>query len=131
MGGHGALICALKNPGVYRSVSAFAPICNPVVCGWGEGCFGAYLGDNRETWKTYDATCLIEAGAETMPLFIDQGTADEFLADQLYPQNLQAACRARDVPLTLRMQEGYDHSYHFIATFIGEHLAWHAAALKT
>jgi S-formylglutathione hydrolase len=130
MGGHGALICALKNPGVYRSVSAFAPICNPVVSGWGEGCFGAYLGDNRETWKTYDATCLIEAGAETMPLFIDQGTADEFLAEQLYPQNLQAACSARDFPLTLRMQEGYDHSYHFIATFIGEHLAWHAAALK-
>jgi len=130
MGGHGALICALKNPGVYRSVSAFAPICNPVVSGWGEGCFGAYLGDDRETWKSYDATCLIEAGAEAMPLLIDQGTADEFLAEQLYPQNLQAACSARDFPLTLRMQEGYDHSYHFIATFIGEHLAWHAAALK-
>jgi S-formylglutathione hydrolase len=130
MGGHGALICALKNPGSYRSVSAFAPICNPVLCGWGQGCLGAYLGEDRETWKAYDATCLIEAGAEAMPLFIDQGTADEFLAEQLYPQNLQAACRARDIPLTLRMQEGYDHSYHFIATFIGEHLAWHAAALK-
>jgi S-formylglutathione hydrolase len=130
MGGHGALICALKNPGSYRSVSAFAPICNPMVCGWGQGCFGAYLGDDHETWKAYDATCLIEAGAAAMPLFIDQGTADEFLAEQLYPQNLQAACRQRGFPLTLRMQDGYDHSYHFIATFIGEHLAWHAAALK-
>ncbi len=129
MGGHGALICALKNPASYRSVSAFAPICNPVACGWGQTCFGAYLGDDRETWNAYDATCLIEAGADAMPLLIDQGTADEFLAEQLYPQNLQAACRARDFPLTLRMQDGYDHSYHFIATFIGEHLAWHAAAL--
>lgn len=130
MGGHGALICALKNPGSYRSVSAFAPVCNPVVCGWGQGCFGAYLGDDRESWKAYDATCLIEAGAPTVPMLVDQGTADEFLAEQLYPGNLEAACRAREVPLTLRMQEGYDHSYHFIATFIGEHLAWHAQALK-
>jgi len=130
MGGHGALVCALKNPGSYRSVSAFAPICNPVVCGWGQGCFGAYLGDDRESWEAYDATCLIEAGAAAMPLLIDQGTADEFLAEQLYPENLQAACDARDFPLTLRMQDGYDHSYHFIATFIGEHLAWHAQALK-
>ena len=130
MGGHGALICALKNPDSYRSVSAFAPICNPVVCGWGQGCFGAYLGDDRESWKAYDATCLIEAGAAAMPILIDQGTADEFLAEQLYHQNLEAVCQAREFPLTLRMQEGYDHSYHFIATFIGEHLAWHAQALK-
>jgi S-formylglutathione hydrolase len=130
MGGHGALICALKNPGSYRSVSAFAPICNPVQCGWGQGCFSAYLGGDRDAWNAYDATCLIEAGAHSTPLLIDQGTADEFLAEQLYPHKLQAACRARDIPLTLRMQEGYDHSYHFIATFIGEHLAWHAAALN-
>lgn len=129
MGGHGALICAIRNPGLYRSVSAFSPICNPIVCGWGEGCFSAYLGDDRELWKQYDATCLIESGAESPPLFIDQGTDDEFLADQLYPQNLKAACDQRGVPCNLRMQEGYDHSYHYIATFIGEHLAYHAKAL--
>ncbi len=130
MGGHGALICALKEPGAYRSVSAFAPICHPTVCGWGEGCFSAYLGDDRETWKAYDATELIRSGAEWLPMLIDQGTGDEFLADQLYPDHLQAACEERGIPLTLRMQEDYDHSYHFIATFIGEHLAYHAAALR-
>ena len=130
MGGHGALLCALRNAGGYRSVSAFAPICNPTRCSWGETCFSAYLGDDRETWKTYDATCLIEAGAQPIPLLIDQGSADEFLADQLYPKHLQAACTARNFPLTLRIQEGYDHSYHFISTFIGEHLAWHARALN-
>ena len=130
MGGHGALICALKNPGSYRSVSAFAPICNPVQSPWGKGCFSAYLGEDRETWKTYDATCLVEAGATAIPLLIDQGSADEFLAEQLYPNNLEAACKIHDFPLTLRWQEGYDHSYHFIATFIGEHLSWHAAALR-
>lgn len=129
MGGHGALICALKNPHSYRSVSAFAPICNPVRSPWGENCFSTYLGEDREAWKAWDATCLIEAGAKPVPLLIDQGTADEFLAEQLHPQQLQAACAARDFPLTARMQDGYDHSYHFIATFIGEHLAWHAAAL--
>jgi len=130
MGGHGALLCALRNAGGYRSVSAFSPICNPTRCSWGETCFSAYLGDDREAWKAYDATCLIEAGAQPVPLLIDQGSADEFLADQLYPKNLEAACRAQNFPLTLRMQEGYDHSYHFISTFIGEHLAWHARALK-
>jgi S-formylglutathione hydrolase len=131
MGGHGALLCALRNAGGYRCVSAFAPICNPTRCSWGETCFSAYLGDDREAWKAYDATCLIEAGgAQPVPLLIDQGSADEFLADQLYPKNLEAACKARNFPLTLRMQEGYDHSYHFISTFIGEHLAWHARALK-
>ena len=130
MGGHGALICALKNPGAYRSVSAFAPICHPTVCGWGEGCFGAYLGEDREAWKTYDATELVAAGAEALPLLIEQGSADEFLAEQLYPQDLEATCSARGFPLTLRMRDGYDHSYHFIASFIGEHLAYHAAALK-
>jgi len=129
MGGHGALICALKEAGSYRSVSAFAPVCHPMVCGWGEGCFGAYLGDDQEAWRAYDATGLIKAGAAEIPLLIDQGTSDEFLDGQLYPQDLQATCRERDFPLTLRMQDGYDHSYHFIATFIGEHLAYHAEAL--
>jgi len=130
MGGHGALICALKNPGAYRSVSAFAPICNPVNSGWGEGCFSAYLGERRADWEAWDATCLIEAGAQPIPLLIDQGTADEFLPDQLHPRNLEAACARRRFPLTLRWQEGYDHSYHFIASFIGEHLALHARALR-
>jgi S-formylglutathione hydrolase len=131
MGGHGALICALKNPGAYQSVSAFAPICNPSVSGWGQTCFEAYLGDDREAWDAYDATALVVAGAAPFPLLIDSGTGDEFLAEQLYPQNLEAACRERDFPLTLRMQEDYDHSYHFIATFIGEHLAYHAGKLHS
>jgi len=130
MGGHGALICALKNPGLYQSVSAFAPICHPVDCGWGQGCFGAYLGDDQEAWKAWDATELVKAGATPIPLFIDQGTGDEFLADgQLHPEALIEACKQRDIPITLRMQEDYDHSYHFIASFIGEHLAYHARHL--
>lgn len=130
MGGHGALICALKKAGAYRSVSAFAPICHPVKCSWGEGCFSAYLGDNRELWKQYDATELVKSGCEPMPALIDHGLADEFLEDQLFPQDLQAAYQQRGAPLTIRMHEGYDHSYHFIATFIGEHLAYHAKALR-
>jgi len=130
MGGHGALVCALRNPDQYCSVSAFAPIANPSVCPWGKGCFGAYLGQDRNTWRAYDATYLVEDGARIAEILIDQGTDDEFLAEQLYPQNLRAACRAQDLALTLRMQDGYDHSYHFIATFIGEHLAWHAERLR-
>lgn len=131
MGGHGALICALKNPGAYRSVSALAPVCNPSVGGWGQTCFSAYLGEDRETWQAYDATALVAAGAPPIPLFIDSGTRDEFLVKQLYPQNLEAACRTRDFPLTLRMQADYGHSYHFVASFIGEHLAYHARHLQT
>jgi S-formylglutathione hydrolase len=129
MGGHGALICSLKNPGMYASVSAFSPICNPVISPWGQECFNTYLGDDRGIWEAWDSTCLIQAGAPLPPALIDHGTADEFLDEQLFPQNLQAACAARGIPLTLRMQDGYDHSYHFIATFIGEHLAFHARAL--
>jgi len=129
MGGHGALICALKNPAMYRSVSAFSPICHPMVCEWGKGCFSAYLGNNQQSWEAYDATCLVMAGAEKIPLLIDHGLDDEFLAEQLYPSQLEEACKTNDFPLTLRMHEGYDHSYHFIATFIGEHLAYHAQAL--
>jgi S-formylglutathione hydrolase len=130
MGGHGALICALKEAGAYRSVSAFSPICHPVKSPWGEGCFEAYLGDDQEQWKAWDATELVKAGHSALPALIDQGTSDEFLAGQLFPQDLQAACAAQGGSLTLRMQEGYDHSYHFIATFIGEHLAYHAEALQ-
>ncbi|MDG4553726.1 MAG: S-formylglutathione hydrolase [Candidatus Competibacter sp.] len=130
MGGHGALICALREPERYRSVSAFAPICHPMACGWGQGCFKAYLGPNREDWVAYDAVRLIEEGAQAIPLLIDQGTDDEFLAQQLHPMSLERVCAARDFPLTLRWREGYDHSYHFIATFIGEHLAYHARTLR-
>lgn len=129
MGGHGALICSLKNPGKYQSVSAFSPICNPVICGWGQGCLGVYLGDDEELWKAYDATELIKSDAESLPLFIDQGEDDEFLEGQLFPQNLEAACKKRDIPITLRMQAGYDHSYYFIASFIGDHIAYHAGKL--
>jgi len=129
MGGHGALICALKETGAYQSVSAFAPINHPSRCGWGQGCFEAYLGGNQDHWKAYDATELILAGAEKIPLLIDQGTADEFLQDQLFPQDLLDACKKMDFPVKLRMQQGYDHSYHFIASFIGEHLAYHAGYL--
>jgi len=130
MGGHGALICALKKPMFYCSVSAFAPICKPMASSWGQGCFTNYLGVNKQHWETYDATCLVQAGAEKIPLLIDHGLDDEFLAEHLYPQHLQRVCDERDFPLTLRMHEGYDHSYHFIATFIGEHLAYHAQALR-
>ena len=131
MGGHGALICALKNPSVYKSVSAFSPICNPVNCGWGETCFDAYLGEDARGWQAYDATALIDAGAKVSAILIDQGTADEFYDEkQLLPENFQAACDREGQPVNIRMQQGYDHSYHFIATFIGEHIAYHAKALK-
>lgn len=129
MGGHGALICALKESGAYKSVSAFSPINHPSHCAWGEGCFNAYLGDDKENWKNYDATELVLAGADKIPLLIDHGTSDEFLEDQLHPKDLLNACEQMNYPINLRMQEGYDHSYHFISTFIGEHLRYHAEAL--
>ena len=129
MGGHGALMIALKNPGRYRSVSAFSPIVAPSQVPWGEKAFAAYLGDDREAWKRYDATELIAAASEKLPLLIDQGDADEFLHMQLKPDLLQAAAEAASHPLTLRLQPGYDHSYYFIASFIGDHIAHHAKAL--
>ncbi|MEN1929798.1 S-formylglutathione hydrolase [Luteimonas sp. MJ250] len=130
MGGHGALAIALKNPGRYRSVSAFSPIVAPSQVPWGEKAFGAYLGDDREAWKQYDTVELVKTAKERLPLLVDQGDADEFLDNQLRPQLLQAACEAAGHPLTLRMQPGYDHSYYFIASFIGDHVAHHAAALR-
>jgi len=131
MGGHGALICALKNPDAYRSVSAFSPICNPMECGWGQGCFSAYLGEDKTLWKQYDATELVRSGQTADSILIDQGTADEFYDEgQLLPENFHTVCQQAGQPVTLRMQEGYDHSYHFISSFIGEHIAYHAAALK-
>ena len=131
MGGHGALICALKNPHNYRSVSAFSPICNPIECGWGQGCFSAYLGDDKNQWKQYDATELIKSGAKIDSILIDQGTADEFYDEgQLLPENFKVACQNSGQVLNLRMKEGYDHSYHFISSFVGEHIAYHAKVLK-
>ena len=130
MGGHGALTVALKNPGRYRSVSAFSPIVAPSQVPWGEKAFTAYLGDDREAWKAWDATALVADAKERLPLLIDQGDDDEFLAVQLRPELLQAACEAAGHPLQLRMQPGYDHSYYFIESFIGEHIAHHARALK-
>ena len=131
MGGHGAMISALKNPGRYKSVSAFAPIANPVNCAWGEGCFGAYLGSNKEQWQDWDSICLMEAGAECPPLLVDQGGSDNFLAEQLSFPQLQTTCEKRGLDATLRLQEHYDHSYHFIASFIGEHIAFHAKHLHS
>jgi len=130
MGGHGALVIALRNPGRYRSVSAFSPIVAPSQVPWGEKALGAYLGADREAWTQYDATALIANAKERLHLLIDQGDADEFLANQLKPQLLQATCEAAGHPLTLRLQSGHDHSYYFIASFIGEHITHHAAALK-
>ncbi|MGY0561094.1 S-formylglutathione hydrolase [Luteimonas sp. A277] len=131
MGGHGALMIALKNPGRYRSVSAFSPIVAPTQVPWGEKAFGAYLGDDREAWKQYDTVELVKRGAaEKLPLLIDQGDADEFLEGQLKPQLLREAAEAAGHPLELRMQPGYDHSYYFISSFIGDHIAHHAKALK-
>ena len=130
MGGHGALVVALKNPGRYRSVSAFSPIVAPSQVPWGEKAFSNYLGEGRAEWKQWDATALVADAIERLPLLVDQGDADEFLANQLKPELLRAACEAADHPLALRLQPGYDHSYYFIESFIGEHIAHHAAALK-
>ena len=131
MGGHGALICALKLPGEYRSVSAFSPITNPINCGWGKGCFGVYLGDDETAWEAYDASCLVRGGARVGDILIDQGEADEFLHEgQLLPDNFQAACDDAGQSLRIRMQPGYDHSYHFIASFIEDHFDYHASFLK-
>ena len=130
MGGHGALVLALRNPGRYRSVSAFSPIVAPTQVPWGEKAFSAYLGDDRDAWREWDACALIADARERLPLLVDQGLADEFLENQLRPELLREACEAAGHPLELRLQPGYDHSYYFIASFIGEHLAHHARALK-
>ena len=130
MGGHGALTIALRNPGRYRSVSAFAPIVAPAQVPWGEKAFTAYLGSDRTAWARYDATELLKTAAERLPLLVDQGEADEFLAAQLKPELLREACAKANHPLTLRLHPGYDHSYYFVASFIGEHIAWHARAMR-
>ena len=130
MGGHGALMIALKNPGRYRSVSAFSPIVAPSQVPWGEKAFSAYLGDDRAQWLAWDTCALIASAQERLPLLVDQGEADEFLEGQLKPELLERACEKAGHPLTLRRQAGYDHSYYFIASFVGEHVAWHAGELK-
>jgi S-formylglutathione hydrolase len=130
MGGHGALICALRNPGRYRSLSAFAPICSPSRCPWGEKALTGYLGSDRAAWQDYDATLLAARSDWSEEVLIDQGTSDEFLHEQLKPHLLQAAFAQAGFPLTLRYQAGYDHSYYFMASFMADHLAHHARILK-
>jgi S-formylglutathione hydrolase len=129
MGGHGALVCALRNPEQYRSVSAFAPIAAPMQCPWGVKAFSGYLGQDRTAWAQYDASALVAAKRYERTLLVDQGTADKFLAEQLKPELLEAACSKSGTPLKLRRQEGYDHGYYFISTFVADHLQHHAAFL--
>ena len=129
MGGHGAISLALKHPGMYRSVSAFSPICAPASCPWGRKAFYAYLGSDESRWKQYDSCELIREGAPQIPLLVDQGAADPFLEEQLRPELLLAACEEVGFPLTYREQMGYDHSYFFIASFIEDHLRFHAKYL--
>ncbi|WOP15563.1 S-formylglutathione hydrolase [Ottowia sp. SB7-C50] len=130
MGGHGALTLALRHPGRYQSVSAFSPIVAPTQVPWGQKAFKAYLGDDVAAWKPHDTVELIASAKERLPLLVDQGEGDEFLAGQLKPELLKAACEKAGHPLTLRLQPGYDHSYYFIASFIGDHFAHHAKALR-
>jgi S-formylglutathione hydrolase len=129
MGGHGALTVALRNPSRFRSVSAFAPIVAPAQVPWGEKALAAYLGPDRAAWRAHDAVALIEDGARLPELLVDQGAADNFLVEQLRPELLEAACAAAGIPLDLRRQPGYDHSYYFISSFMADHLRWHAARL--
>ena len=129
MGGHGALTIALKNPDRFRSVSAFSPIVAPSQVPWGEKALSRYLGEDRAAWRGYDAVSLIEDGARVDAILVDQGDQDQFLEGQLRPQLLEAACEKAGIPLTLRLQPGYDHSYYFIGTFIADHLRWHAERL--
>lgn len=129
MGGHGALTIALKNPGRYQSVSAFSPICAPTQCPWGEKAFAHYLGGDREQWLDYDACALVAKAQERLPLLVDQGASDEFLQEQLKPDLLKAACELHQHPLTLRVHKGYDHSYYFVSSFMGDHIKHHADVL--
>ncbi len=129
MGGHGALVAALRHPDKFKTVSAFAPICAPSACPWGEKAFTGYLGPDRASWAEWDASELVKAGRRTSRILIDQGTADQFLAGQLHPHLLEAACEAAGQPLTLRMREGYDHSYFTIQTFMEDHVTHHMRVL--
>jgi S-formylglutathione hydrolase len=130
MGGHGALVCAMRNPGQYRSLSAFAPITAPMRCAWGKKAFRGYLGEDHAAWQEYDASELVSRVRFAGPILIDQGLADKFLSEQLYPEVFEAACRKAGQPLTLRRQQGYDHGYFFISTFMEDHLRHHASQLS-
>lgn len=130
MGGHGAMICALKNPDTYKSVSAFAPICAPSKTDWGKNAFTKYLGSDENSWRAYDTVALIEDGNSVPEILVDQGTSDEFLETGIRVNLLEAACRDKGIELTLRMHEGYDHSYYFISSFMADHIAWHAKHLS-
>jgi S-formylglutathione hydrolase len=129
MGGHGALVLALRHPGRFKSVSAFAPIVAPSQVPWGQKALPLYLGDNPESWAQHDACALIAAGARLPELLVDQGLTDQFLETQLQPERLEAACTAAGIPLTLRRHAGYDHSYWFIQSFVADHLRWHRERL--
>jgi S-formylglutathione hydrolase len=129
MGGHGALTIALRNPGRFRSVSAFSPIVSPLDCPWGEKALAGYIGPDKTVWRQYDACALIEDGAQLPELLIDQGDADTFLVEQLKTHLLVDACSKAGIPASIRMQPGYDHSYYFISTFIADHVRWHAERL--
>ena len=129
MGGHGALTIALRNPGKFSSASAFAPIVNPLNVPWGQKAFTAYLGEDQASWKEYDSCWLMQNTADQLPILIDQGENDQFLAEQLQPQNLEAVAAETNFPLTVRMQPGYDHSYFFISSFVEDHLRFHAKYL--
>lgn len=129
MGGHGALTIGLRNPDRFKSVSAFAPIVSPLNCPWGHKALGGYLGTDQSTWRDYDSCALIEDGARVTDILVDQGTADQFLEEQLKPNLLVEACERAAIPLTLNMREGYDHSYFTISTFMDDHLRWHAERL--
>jgi S-formylglutathione hydrolase len=129
MGGHGAMICALKNPDRYKSVSAFAPICAPSKTDWGQNAFTKYLGTEENAWRAYDTVALIEDGHSVPEILVDQGTADEFLESGIRVPLLETACNKYGINLTLRMHEGYDHSYYFISSFMADHIAWHAERL--
>ncbi|MCV6625977.1 MAG: alpha/beta hydrolase-fold protein, partial [Cellvibrionaceae bacterium] len=128
--GHGALTIALKNPGRYHSASAFAPICSPLRCPWGEKALGNYLGSDRDLWRQYDTTELLKTADQHLPVLVDQGDEDNFLQEQLKTELLVAAAQAANYPMNIRMQPGYDHSYYFIASFIGEHIEFHARHLN-
>ena len=133
MGGHGALTLALRHPNLFRSVSAFAPISSPTRCPWGRKAFAGYLGDDEKTWREHDAALLLEAGVARGrfdEILVEQGTADPWLVEQLKPELLEAGAKASAQRLTVRRQEGYDHGYFFVQTFIADHLAWHAAKLR-
>ncbi|KQM22679.1 S-formylglutathione hydrolase [Sphingomonas sp. Leaf24] len=130
MGGHGALTIALRNPDRFRSVSAFAPIVAPSQVPWGEKALGGYLGNDRSAWRAADAVAMIEDGARVPAILVDQGDADAFLAEQLRPELLAKACADAGIDCTLRMQPGYDHSYHFISTFMADHVRWHGERLR-